>query len=100
MLQLLKVKNAERVSTVKEWIKTEDWLKIDWRSRIIDVASKINPFSKYGTYEICVLSAFGITSHVTWRQASSSGGTVTYENLMIAIGIKSIYEVTAVDPQD
>nr|GEZ22934.1 hypothetical protein [Tanacetum cinerariifolium] len=33
MLQLLKVKTAERVSTVKEWIKTEDWIKIDWRSR-------------------------------------------------------------------
>nr|GEX94028.1 hypothetical protein [Tanacetum cinerariifolium] len=34
-VQLLKIKNAERVSTIKEWIKTEDWIKIDWRSRIL-----------------------------------------------------------------
>ncbi|KAJ9556476.1 hypothetical protein OSB04_011090 [Centaurea solstitialis] len=44
-----------------------------------DVTSKIISFSKYGPRAICVLSALGIISHVTLRQASSSGGTVTYE---------------------
>ncbi|KAI3804222.1 hypothetical protein L1987_25607 [Smallanthus sonchifolius] len=44
-----------------------------------DVTSKIISFSKYGPRAICVLSALGIISHVTLRQANSSGGTVTYE---------------------
>ncbi|XP_076910431.1 AT-hook motif nuclear-localized protein 1-like [Bidens hawaiensis] len=44
-----------------------------------DVSSKIISFSKYGPRAICVLSALGIISHVTLRQANSSGGTVTYE---------------------
>ncbi|XP_071691732.1 AT-hook motif nuclear-localized protein 1-like [Rutidosis leptorrhynchoides] len=44
-----------------------------------DVTSKIISFSRYGPRAICVLSALGIISHVTLRQASSSGGTVTYE---------------------
>ncbi|XP_024997058.1 AT-hook motif nuclear-localized protein 1-like [Cynara cardunculus var. scolymus] len=44
-----------------------------------DVTSKIISFSKYGPRAVCVLSALGIISHVTLRQASSSGGTVTYE---------------------
>ncbi|GJS32304.1 hypothetical protein Tco_0530686 [Tanacetum coccineum] len=31
-----KIKTAERVSTVKrEWIKTEERIKIDWRSRLL-----------------------------------------------------------------
>ncbi|KAI7737911.1 hypothetical protein M8C21_027377 [Ambrosia artemisiifolia] len=44
-----------------------------------DVTSKIISCSKYGPRAICVLSALGIISHVTLRQANSSGGTVTYE---------------------
>lgn len=44
-----------------------------------DVTSKIISFSRYGPRAICVLSALGIISHVTLRQANSSGGTVTYE---------------------
>ncbi|GJS12433.1 hypothetical protein Tco_0406905 [Tanacetum coccineum] len=32
----LKIKTAERVSTVRrEWIKTEERIKIDWRSRLL-----------------------------------------------------------------
>ncbi|XP_023772978.1 AT-hook motif nuclear-localized protein 1 [Lactuca sativa] len=44
-----------------------------------DVTSKIISLTQYGPRAICVLSALGIISHVTLRQASSSGGTVTYE---------------------
>nr|GEU49438.1 AT-hook motif nuclear-localized protein 1-like [Tanacetum cinerariifolium] len=44
-----------------------------------DVTSKIISFSKYGPFPICVLSVLGIISHVTLLQASSSGGTMTYE---------------------
>ncbi|GJU95466.1 putative ribonuclease H-like domain-containing protein [Tanacetum coccineum] len=31
----LKIKTVERVSTLKEWIKTEERIKIDWRSRLL-----------------------------------------------------------------
>ncbi|KAK1430343.1 hypothetical protein QVD17_13013 [Tagetes erecta] len=41
-----------------------------------DVTSKIISFSKHGPRAICVLSALGIISNVTLRQANSS---VTYE---------------------
>ncbi|KAI3701036.1 hypothetical protein L2E82_45679 [Cichorium intybus] len=45
-----------------------------------DVTSKIISLTKCGPRAICVLSALGIISHVTLRQASSPGGTtVTYE---------------------
>nr|GEY65806.1 putative reverse transcriptase domain-containing protein [Tanacetum cinerariifolium] len=42
ILQLLKVKTVERVSTVKEWIKTEDWIKIYW-GRTFWKRGKLNP---------------------------------------------------------
>ncbi|KAL7123642.1 hypothetical protein ACP275_01G118500 [Erythranthe tilingii] len=44
-----------------------------------DVASKIMAFSKQGCRTVCILSANGTISNVTLRQASMSGGTVTYE---------------------
>ncbi|GJZ88723.1 hypothetical protein Tco_0660505 [Tanacetum coccineum] len=34
-LPLLKITTAERVSTIREWIKTEERIKIDWRSRLL-----------------------------------------------------------------
>ncbi|GJZ94874.1 hypothetical protein Tco_0667077 [Tanacetum coccineum] len=34
-LLLLKITTAERVSTIREWIKTEEMIKIDWRSRLL-----------------------------------------------------------------
>nr|GEX40285.1 AT-hook motif nuclear-localized protein 1-like [Tanacetum cinerariifolium] len=49
-----------------------------------DVTSKIISFSKYGPRAICVLSALGIISHVTLRQASSSGGTGRFEILSLS----------------
>nr|XP_043622436.1 AT-hook motif nuclear-localized protein 1-like [Erigeron canadensis]XP_043622437.1 AT-hook motif nuclear-localized protein 1-like [Erigeron canadensis] len=44
-----------------------------------DVTSKIISFTKDGPRSICIISALGVISHVTLRQASSSGGSVTYE---------------------
>lgn len=44
-----------------------------------DIASKILTFSQQGPRIVCVLSANGAVSHVTLRQPSVSGGTMTYE---------------------
>lgn len=44
-----------------------------------DVSAKIMSFSQNGPRAICILSANGAISHVTLRQAATSGGTVTYE---------------------
>ncbi|GJW71628.1 hypothetical protein Tco_0128545 [Tanacetum coccineum] len=54
-----KIKTTERVFTVREWIKTEERIKIDWRSRIdlrgilahMVAASKV-PMLKPGEYEL------------------------------------------------
>nr|GEW65738.1 uncharacterized mitochondrial protein AtMg00810-like [Tanacetum cinerariifolium] len=49
MLQLLKVKTAERVSTIKEWIKTEDWIKIMENIQVsthVNAASAKHPFNQ------------------------------------------------------
>ncbi|GJY00547.1 hypothetical protein Tco_0357565 [Tanacetum coccineum] len=35
LLMVFKVTTAERVSTIREWIKTEERIKIDWRSRLL-----------------------------------------------------------------
>ncbi|KAL6556842.1 AT-hook motif nuclear-localized protein 1 [Orobanche hederae] len=44
-----------------------------------DVMMKIISFSQQGPRAICILSANGVISSVTLRQADSSGGTLTYE---------------------
>ncbi|XP_065881509.1 AT-hook motif nuclear-localized protein 10 [Euphorbia lathyris] len=44
-----------------------------------DLSSQIMSFSQHGPRAICILSANGAISNVTLRQASTSGGTVTYE---------------------
>ncbi|GFP81828.1 putative DNA-binding protein escarola [Phtheirospermum japonicum] len=44
-----------------------------------DVTMKIISFSQQGPRAICILSANGVISSVTLRQADSSGGTLTYE---------------------
>ncbi|KAL3647254.1 hypothetical protein CASFOL_008222 [Castilleja foliolosa] len=44
-----------------------------------DVTMKIISFSQQGPRAICILSANGVISNVTLRQADSSGGTLTYE---------------------
>ncbi|KAL6557653.1 hypothetical protein OROMI_018003 [Orobanche minor] len=44
-----------------------------------DISSKILAVSQNGPRAVCVLSANGAISHVTLRQAATSGGTATYE---------------------
>ncbi|KAK4266827.1 hypothetical protein QN277_023696 [Acacia crassicarpa] len=44
-----------------------------------DIVSKIMAFTQQGPRAVCVLSANGAVSNVTLRQASSLGGSVTYE---------------------
>ncbi|KAM7259613.1 hypothetical protein ACFE04_015354 [Oxalis oulophora] len=44
-----------------------------------DITMKIISFSQQGPQAVCILSANGIISSVTFRQADSSGGTLTYE---------------------
>jgi len=48
-----------------------------------DVATKIMQFAQHGPRAMCVLSANGAISNATLRQQSSSGGTVTYEVLLL-----------------
>ncbi|KAG2297722.1 hypothetical protein Bca52824_044391 [Brassica carinata] len=43
-----------------------------------DVTMKVMPYSQ-GSRAICILSATGCISNVTLRQATTSGGTLTYE---------------------
>ncbi|KAF3782818.1 hypothetical protein EJ110_NYTH33574 [Nymphaea thermarum] len=50
-----------------------------------DIASKIMSFSQLGPRAICILSASGAVSTVTLRQPSTSGGTVTYELLILGL---------------
>lgn len=44
-----------------------------------DVMMKVISFSQQGPRAICILSANGVISSVTFRQPDSSGGTLTYE---------------------
>lgn len=44
---------------------------------------KIISFSQQGPRAICILSANGVISSVTLRQPDSSGGTLTYEVLLV-----------------
>ncbi|WMV11416.1 hypothetical protein MTR67_004801 [Solanum verrucosum] len=48
-----------------------------------DITTKIMSFSQQGPRSICILSANGVISTVTLRQPSTSGGTVTYEEVVI-----------------
>ncbi|KAF8406744.1 hypothetical protein HHK36_008836 [Tetracentron sinense] len=44
-----------------------------------DISSKIMSLSQHGPQTVCILSANGSISNVTLRQATTYGGTVTYE---------------------
>ncbi|KAH6768286.1 AT hook motif DNA-binding family protein [Perilla frutescens var. frutescens] len=44
-----------------------------------DVSSKVVAFSQNGPRAVCILSANGVISNVTLRQAATSGGTATFE---------------------
>ncbi|KAL6993330.1 hypothetical protein U1Q18_011447 [Sarracenia purpurea var. burkii] len=56
-----------------------------------DVSSKIMSFSQNGPQAICILSANGAISNVTLRQASTSGGTVTYEGRFEILSLSGSY---------
>jgi hypothetical protein len=50
-----------------------------------DIASKIMAFSQQGPRTVCILSANGAICNVTLRQPAMSGGSVTYEVLVMSI---------------
>lgn len=58
-----------------------------------DVSSKIMSFPLNGLRAICILSANGVISNVTLRQASSSGGTVNYEGRFEILSLSGSYTV-------
>ncbi|XP_038708787.1 AT-hook motif nuclear-localized protein 9-like isoform X2 [Tripterygium wilfordii] len=59
-----------------------------------DIATKIMSFSQQGSRAVCVLSANGAVSIVTLFQASTSGGTVTYEGCFEIICLSGSYLVS------
>ncbi|KAD2393233.1 hypothetical protein E3N88_40210 [Mikania micrantha] len=44
-----------------------------------DVLNKIMAFSQNGPRAVCIMSGIGVINNVTLREASTSGGTATYE---------------------
>ncbi|KAF5731721.1 putative DNA binding protein [Tripterygium wilfordii] len=59
-----------------------------------DIATKIMSFAQQGPRAVCVLSANGAVSTVTLCQASSSGGTVTYEGRFEILCLSGSYLVS------
>lgn len=64
-----------------------------------DVSSKIMAFSQNGPRTVCILSANGVVSNVTLRQAATSGGTATYEGRFDILSLSGSYMVSEVDGQ-
>ncbi|CAL5381867.1 hypothetical protein CsSME_00012755 [Camellia sinensis var. sinensis] len=56
-----------------------------------DITAKIMSFSQQGPRAICILSANGFVSTVTFRQPSTSGGTVTYEGRFEIVCLSGSY---------
>jgi hypothetical protein len=54
-------------------------------SLLQDIASKIMAFSQQGPRTVCILSANGAICNVTLRQPAMSGGSVTYEVLLMSV---------------
>lgn len=59
-----------------------------------DVASKIMSFSQIGPRTTCILAANGAISNVTLRQASTYGGTVTYEGRFEILSLTGSFVMT------
>lgn len=59
-----------------------------------DAATKIMAFSQQGPRAVCILSANGAISHVTLRQPSTSGGTVTYEGRFEILSLSGSFLLT------
>ncbi|KAK8521993.1 hypothetical protein V6N12_066563 [Hibiscus sabdariffa] len=60
-----------------------------------DVAAKILSFSQQGPRAVCILSANGAVSSATLLQASSSGGSVTYEGRFEILCLSGSYLQTS-----
>ncbi|KAJ0239781.1 AT-hook motif nuclear-localized protein 3 [Hirschfeldia incana] len=56
-----------------------------------DVTMKIMTFSQQGSRAICILSANGLISNVTLRQANTSGGTLTYEGRFEILSLTGLF---------
>ncbi|CAK9141231.1 unnamed protein product [Ilex paraguariensis] len=59
-----------------------------------DVLAKLMTFSQNTTRAVCILSANGAISNVTLRQASTSGGTVTYEGRFEILSLSGSFLLT------
>ncbi|KAI3465483.1 hypothetical protein Pfo_022146 [Paulownia fortunei] len=64
-----------------------------------DVSSKIMAISQNGPRAVCVLSANGAISHVTLRQAATSGGTATYEGRFDILSLSGSFMLSEVAGQ-
>lgn len=59
-----------------------------------DITMKVMSFSQQESRAICILSANGTISNVTLRQATSSGGTLTYEGRFEILALTGSYMPT------
>ncbi|XP_059288034.1 AT-hook motif nuclear-localized protein 10-like isoform X1 [Lycium ferocissimum] len=64
-----------------------------------DVASKIMSFSQNGPRAVCILSASGVISNVTLRQAATSGGTATYEGRFDILSLSGSFLLSEIGGQ-
>lgn len=64
-----------------------------------DVSSKIMSFSQNGPRAVCILSANGVISNVTLRQAATSGGTATYEGRFDILSLSGSFLLSEVGGQ-
>ncbi|KAK4374285.1 hypothetical protein RND71_004962 [Anisodus tanguticus] len=64
-----------------------------------DVASKIMSFSQNGPRAVCILSANGVISNVTLRQAATSGGTATYEGWFNILSLSGSFLLSEIGGQ-
>ncbi|KAL6996011.1 AT-hook motif nuclear-localized protein 10, variant 2 [Sarracenia purpurea var. burkii] len=56
-------------------------------------------FSQHGPRAVCILSANGVISNVTLRQAATSGGTATYEGRFDILSLSGSFLLTEVGGQ-
>ncbi|WMV34505.1 hypothetical protein MTR67_027890 [Solanum verrucosum] len=54
-----------------------------------DVSMKVLSFFQQGSRSMCILSATGVISSVTFHQTDTSGGKVTFETMVSSKSLKS-----------
>lgn len=64
-----------------------------------DILGKLVWFSQNSTRALCILSASGAISNVTLQQATTSGGTVTYEGRFEILSLSGSFMVSENDGQ-